>query len=242
MEFTYKWYGSFLHLLKENKYEDCNYIDWKGKKKAVILRHDIDVSPASALEFSKIENYYGMTSTYFVLLDTDFYNPASRRQRCILKEIYNAGHQIGLHFDETSYGMGEDFIAAIKREVKILSDILELPISSVSMHRPSSHTLEANYKIPGIVNSYGTVFFHEFKYLSDSRRYWREDVDSIIKQQQYPLLHILTHPFWYNETEKDITDSVKTFIYDKKWDNYHLWEENTRDFIEILKPEEMDSI
>lgn len=39
-----------------------------------------------------------------------------------------------------------------------MEKMLNLPISSVSMHRPSKQTLEANYRIPGIINSYSKMF------------------------------------------------------------------------------------
>lgn len=43
--------------------------------------------------------------------------------------------------------------------------------------------LEADLQIPGIMNSYGRTFFHDFKYLSDRR--WREPVLDIIRSEEY---------------------------------------------------------
>ena len=50
-----------------------------------------------------------------------------------------------------------------------------------------------------MINSYGQTFFHDFKYLSDSRRRWREPVEEIIRSGTYDRLHILTHAFWYHK-------------------------------------------
>ena len=63
------------------------------------------------------------------------------------------------------------------------------------MHRPSRWVLEADLKIPGMVNSYGKEFFQDFKYVSDSRMRWREDVMKYAIEKAYPRLHILTHAF-----------------------------------------------
>lgn len=106
------------------------------------------------------------------------------------------------------------------------------------MHRPSPAALEADYKIPGIVNSYGKTFFHEFKYLSDSRRRWREPVLDIVRSGEYDRLHILTHAFWYHEAEEDISQTVGAFIRSANRERYRRMAENITDIAAILKEED----
>ena len=125
----------------------------------VILRHDIDFDPIAALAMAELESGEGVRSTYFVLLRTDFYNPLERGNVERLREIARLGHDIGLHYDETQYEDGDDAIAAIKREADTLGGALGLPVECVSMHRPSKASLEAQWSIPGIVNSYSNEFF-----------------------------------------------------------------------------------
>ena len=70
----------------------------------------------------------------------------------------------------------------IKRILKkklILEDVLNIPIDTVSMHRPSKRTWEEAFIVPKMIRSYGTEFFNDLKYLSDSHMRWREDVDTI---------------------------------------------------------------
>lgn len=107
------------------------------------------------------------------------------------------------------------------------------------MHRPSRTTLEADYKIPDIVNSYGKTFFHDFKYLSDSRRRWREPMIDIIRSGKFDRLHILTHAFWYHETEEDITQTVGNFIRSANRERYCQMAENITDITSILKEEDV---
>ena len=107
------------------------------------------------------------------------------------------------------------------------------------MHRPSKATLEADYCIPGIVNSYGKTFFHDFKYLSDSRRRWREPVLDIIRSGEYDRLHILTHAFWYHEEEKDISHTVGDFIRSATQERYCQMAENITELVAILKEEDL---
>lgn len=247
MAFTYAFYRSLLGLLWENNYTFTDYHRYAEKSRCVILRHDIDNSLSQALRLAEIEAEEGVKSTWFVLLRTDFYNPASAAAQKTLRRILELGHEIGLHFDEMAYagagGIGSYASSSteelILREAGILADICGCPITTVSMHRPAKETLEADLKIPGMVNSYGQTFFHDFKYLSDSRRHWREPVEEIIRGGEYDRLHILTHAFWYHEQEQDITESVGAFIRSANAERYERMMENITDLPSILPKEEL---
>lgn len=206
----------------------------------LILRHDIDTDLAQAARFAELEVEVGVRSTYFVLLRTDFYNPASKQSLEKLHHIQALGHEIGLHFDEKAYpdGAPEETVTNILHEKDILASILGTPVTTVSMHRPSKTTLEADLKIPGMVNSYGKTFFHDFKYLSDSRRRWREPVEEIIKSEEYDRLHVLTHAFWYHEKDESIEITVGRFVRSANRERYGQMKENITDLPSILKEDE----
>lgn len=107
------------------------------------------------------------------------------------------------------------------------------------MHRPSQAALEADCSIPGVVNSYGKTFFRDFKYLSDSRRRWREPVEEIIRSGTYDRLHILTHAFWYREEEEDISRTVGDFIRAANRERYRQMADNITDLPSIVREEEI---
>lgn len=139
-----------------------------------------------------------------------------------MHEISDLGHDIGLHFDETAYTYDtHDIDYYIFKEAKILSELTDLSITSFSLHRPNRYTIETQLEIPGLINSYGEEFFHSFKYLSDSRRRWREPVESIIESEQYERLHILTHAFWYHNKSFEIGETVSNFLGKAKEDSYN---------------------
>lgn len=245
MEFTYTAYCGLLSLLRQGGYAFTDYHDYQAHPRCVILRHDVDNSLPQALRLAEIEADEGVKSTWFVLLRTDFYNPASASAQKTLRRIRELGHEIGLHFDEMAYS-GEDGIEPcanssieehIRYEADVLADICGCPITTVSMHRPSKATLEADLKIPGMVNSYGQTFFHDFKYFSDSRRRWREPVEDIIRGGEHDRLHILTHAFWYHEQDQDITESVGAFIRSANAERYEQMMENITDLPSILPKE-----
>lgn len=241
MEFTYVAYRNLIRLLKEKQYSFCNYHDYKDFDKCVILRHDIDNSVEKALSLAQVECEAGVKSTYYVLLKTDFYNPASKKTGDKIRQIVALGHDVGLHFDEVAY-LGQDperLPEFIQKEAKLLSEICEVPVRSFSMHRPNQLTIEKNLEVPGFVNSYGEEFFRGFKYLSDSRRNWREPVLDIIESEAYDKLHILTHAFWYGEDNVPINDAVRNYILSAKMERYWQLSENIRELDKIVSVQDI---
>ena len=242
MNFAYYSYRHLLERIENDGYAISDYHMCDSYSKCVILRHDIDTSLEAALNLARIECGCGVKSTWFILLKTDFYNIASAHSQKIIQEIISMGHEIGLHFDEKSYSFNthsEDVPKAIIKEAAILSDICDYPITTVSMHRPSKETLDADYSIPGIVNSYGNKFFKQYKYLSDSRCRWREPVEEIVSSGKYDKLHILTHAFWYHETDQTINETIASFVNSANRVKYDQLTDNITDLAAIMKPEEV---
>jgi hypothetical protein len=243
MDFTFESYQKLLQLLIDNHYFFSFYENWDQYDKCVILRHDIDQSPMAALQFAELESAMQIHSTYFVLLTSDFYNVFSKMNISFLKNIVNLGHEIGLHFDEMQYpnaaGNPDLVCEQIKHEANILSDALNTDITTVSMHRPSKETLNADLHIPGIINSYGKEFFNEFKYLSDSRLHWREPVLDIVKSNQYKKLHILTHAFSYNEKPISMHDHLKLFVMQGNIERYNILDNNFSSLSDVLPKAEI---
>ncbi len=191
--------------------------------------------------FWKEEKRCGAFSTYFVLLSSDLYNVFSDECSRALRSIIEKGHRIGLHFDEKKHAgaaIGE-LPGLIRKEADILEAAVGAPIDTVSMHRPRKELLEADLEIPGMINSYSSVFFSQFKYLSDSRRRWREPVDEIIEQASEERLHILTHAFWYNDEEISLEESVKRFVGDGNRSRYYNLMGNITDLGSIMKEDEI---
>ena len=243
MEFTFDAYRGLLRRLRDCGYTARSYHDWKPEEKCVILRHDIDEDIAQAVRFGLLEQEENVASTYYVLLTGDFYNVFSAKNAAGLQKLASCGHEIGLHFDEKRYpelfGNVGRVQEKILQEARILSDLLGRPVRTVSMHRPSREMLEADLQIPGLVNSYGEVYFKQFKYLSDSRRRWREPVEEIIDSGAFPQLHILTHAFWYAERKTDIRGTLASFIARAGGERYDACLDNISDLPSILTREEI---
>ncbi|MBR5316988.1 MAG: hypothetical protein IKU39_03740 [Lachnospiraceae bacterium] len=249
MKFTFDKYKTLVEMVYMNGYKVSNYLNWKENANPCIFRHDVDYDLKKAFQFAEMESEIilgdeSLKSTYFVLLSSDFYNLFSKENIRIIKQIRSLGHDVGLHFDEKKYMDDATFdkeklVLAVNKEVEILSELLGEAVASVSMHRPSKAFLESDIQFDKIINSYGYPFFQKFKYLSDSRMHWRENVESIVENKQYNALHILTHPFWYNDIEMEMHDILKQFI--KKYPEriYESMNDNFRDLETVLLPEEV---
>lgn len=241
MNFTYEAYVTMLNNLKDNGYHVADYHNYKSHEKVVILRHDVDMSLEKAVEMAYLEKKYGVKSTYYILISSEFYNIYSKRAIMCIKEIMKCGHSIGLHFDEERYNHSDNLIKCMEKELSILELCIGEQVKSISMHRPSSKTLESDYVIKGgtVVNSYSKEFFSDFKYVSDSRKHWREDAISIIESNEYKRLHILTHPIWYEKETKDMREQLKRFCKQAEKERYDALRDNIRDLEKIFIYEEV---
>lgn len=234
MQFTFEDYSELIKLIKKQGYTISNYIDYENYEKVVIIKHDVDMSLNRALKMAEFENQLGIKSVYNILLCSDFYNPYSKKNMQCIKRIEELGHEIYFHFDEVRYS--GNISANIDKEIDILEKLIEGSVDSVSMHRPSEQTLQADLVIHGgkIVNSYSKQFFKEFKYISDSRRSWREDPKMVITCGQYDKIHILTHPIWYTEKEEDIAMRLRSFVDEAAEERYETLKENIRDLDSVF--------
>lgn len=241
MAFTYEAYRNLIGLLRECGYPIADYQQAPEMSRCVVLRHDVDTSLDKAVEMAKVEALEGVRANYFVLLTTDFYNAASLKGQNAIHQLLDMGHEVGLHFDEALYTDAplETLIDAVRREADILSHICGYEISTVSMHRPSQAMLERDFQVPGLINVYGRTFFRDFKYVSDSRRNWREPVLDVIASGDYDKLHILTHPFWYANQESDIHATVEQFVNRANRERYNTFRDNITRLEDIMKESEI---
>lgn len=252
MKFTFDAYFDLLHCLRRKGYVFTDYrscLDAPLPPRCVILRHDIDFSLSDAVSLSEREGNEGIPSFWFILLKTDFYNPFTTENVRKLRLLQKNGGSIGLHFDESQYaeqllpllenGAEEEYrnrlTQLVRSEIDLLSGLLGTAVQAVSMHCPSAEFLKREVEFPGIVNAYGRTFFRDFKYLSDSSRHWREDVERIVSEGAYPRLQILTHAFWYGETETGLKERLLRFCRSASRERYASLKENFNGLHEVLQ-------
>lgn len=222
--FSYSHYNELMKLIKQKNYKTI-FFNQKDNDNSIIIRHDLDQSLTCAYEIAKIEAENDVKATYFLWLNSPFYNIFEKENKNIISEIIRMGHEIQLHFDETSYKIDNlnDLNKYINIEKNIIEQYFNVNISVVSFHRPSKYVLENNVDLGDLINTYSNDFFKEFKYISDSRGIWKEGcLCNLLEHNIYNKLQVLIHPIWWgNEPKKNIDklDDFINFSVDKFKDN-----------------------
>jgi hypothetical protein len=96
-DFTFLKYEILCDEIAKSNYKVYTVRDFLLRKehvdKYIILRHDVDRSPETALLMAKIENKYNIKSTYyFRYIERTF-------KYDIMKSILDLGHEIGYHYE-----------------------------------------------------------------------------------------------------------------------------------------------
>ena len=170
----------------------------------MLLRHDVDISLELALELAELEHLNGFRATYFVLLDTEFYNALSSGNRQRIIDIHRMGHEVGLHFDASKFTEQAALETRVGEECGILEDIVGSPITIVAPHRPTPEFLGRSGRICGRIHPYSPKFFTDIQYVSDSLGGWTRDHP--IENEAFAIganLQILTHPYIWTTPQSD---------------------------------------
>ena len=87
MKFTYEAYRNLIALLRECGYTICDYHNYTQADRSVIIRHDIDLQIEKAVKMAEIEYDMNVSSTYFVLVCSNFFNIFSINRSSKSKQI-----------------------------------------------------------------------------------------------------------------------------------------------------------
>jgi hypothetical protein len=198
IEFTHESYLALLAYLRELGYTVGSFHDVLRQQpdSYVIHRHDIDFSLARGVELAALDQQGGVTSTFFVLLTSPYFNVLSAEGTQQVRAIAAMGHEIGLHIDLTGFELLDP--DAQQRQIRhlaaILGDVAGCVINSIAQHRPASTLVRVHS--PGFIDAYDDRFYREIGYISDSRRVFvKPDVHGFFRQ--HTRSQLLTHPIWW---------------------------------------------
>ena len=200
----------------------------------LIWRHDIDVSMQRALRIAQIEAEEDVTTTYFFLLHSFFYNllePAVTEQA---KRILALGHGLGLHFETGAYpeidsldSLGEK----VAFEAGLLEEIFGVQVSAFSFHDPeaANDLVHDNDEIGGLINTYGKTLRERYEYVSDSNGRWRfRPLREVIGSGEHERLHVLTHPVWWQAEAMPPRQRIERSVEGRAKATMHLYDSLVR--------------
>lgn len=108
-DFTFLKYEKLCDEIAKSPYKVYTVREFLSKKnyvdKYIILRHDVDRDPETALLIAKIENKYNIKSTYyFRFIERTF-------KYDLMKSILDLGHEIGYHYEVLDKANGNSDLA-----------------------------------------------------------------------------------------------------------------------------------
>jgi hypothetical protein len=202
-------YVEFLDLAKARgfsfvRFEELGRGGSAPPEPYIALRHDVDFAPAYSLEMAELEHEAGVASTYFVLVDGQFYNPMERDTVNQIRRIHELGHEVGLHF-ALSPAVHADAGREVAFRLDLLSAILGAPVRSVTQHDPVNAGVAATKLPPGYescLDAGAAARAHGLLYVSDSAMMWREHTFETALEQGRNLC-LLAHPHSWLHPQHD---------------------------------------
>lgn len=205
-------YQDLRTFLKDasDRYRIWNLKDWRGGN-GIVLRHDVDFDLRAALRMAELESSMGITSSFFIMTTSSFYNPSYRENREILVKMAGLGFDIGLHYDPTVYEEGGDDEENVRREADLLASICGSEVNSVSLHNPSVHGSYPLFR--SFRNAYDPAIFSNETYASDSCMDFRgKDMGVFLTQAEKGPVQLLLHPMHYTENGYGYPEIMEKYV------------------------------
>lgn len=207
-------YLDFLAQAKARRYSFVQFRDFlPGRalpERYIVLRHDIDFAPAFSLEMAELEHEAGVASTFFVLVDGQFYNPLQKDVIRQLRKIHSLGHEIGLHFAVSS-AVDSDIGREVALRLEILSALAGVTVRSFSQHDPVNAGF-ASVALPdghrACVDASRVIHDNDLLYVSDSAMMWRRYTFETALDQDRNLC-LLAHPHSWLHPQDDYVAMIR---------------------------------
>jgi hypothetical protein len=208
-------YVDFLEDAKQRGFAFVHFQDFLPggpslPQRYIALRHDIDFAPRLSLELAELEHAVGVVSTFFVLVDGQFYNALDSATISQIRQIHALGHEIGLHFAASS-AIHSDIAHEVAFRLQLLSTIVGAPVRSFSQHDPVNAGL-ATVELPAghdvCVDVHRVVQEHDLLYVSESAMMWRTHTFETALNQNRNLC-LLAHPHLWLHPQDDYIALVR---------------------------------
>jgi hypothetical protein len=167
-------YGELLEAAKRGGYR-FGVFEGQPEPGVVVLRHDVDLTLAAALDLAEVEARAGVQATYFLMTESVFYNLASAEGRAAVDRLRSLGHRVGLHAVWPRVELDERFDPVL------------------AWHNPDPEYVFA--PVEGAANVMAPPWFARETYRSDSNQRWRHGCPhEDLAAGRFEWLQLLTHP------------------------------------------------
>jgi len=172
-----------------------------------LIRHDVDITPWSALTMAEVEKEEGVETTYYFRLHAPFYNLLDAENLEVVDKIAALGHEVGLHYEPGFFlQRDEDPVAGTRRDIRVFEELVGFRTHSIAQHQPTQGPLLGDIS-PDHPCAYQPALVREIPYFGDSGFHWREGC--ICTKFHLPQLHTLIHPHSWVRDERSWQDVLR---------------------------------
>lgn len=230
MDFTVNKYTALLEALKTGNYIFQTFAEFiqAPEKRAIVLRHDVDLLPRNSLRFAQIQAAANVKGTYYFRAVPESWDEA------VIRQIADLGHEIGYHYENltTSGGDLEKGYADFCKHLAALRQLA--PVNTICMHGSPASKYDSkdlwktyNYRELGIIaEPYFDVDYNDAFYLTDTGRKWDGDKVSVRDRVTTSFTQSFhrTDELIAAANKGTLPDRVLFTFHPQRWnDNGYLW-------------------
>ena len=228
-DFTLAKYEELCRALAEAGHAGMSVGDYLARPPAerperlVLLRHDVESSPAQALRMAQVEHRCGFVATYFFRTKRTVFDPQA------IQRIASLGHEIGYHYETLTRAFGD-----VPKALRLFADDLtrlrrHAPVRVASMHGSPllpwdnraiwERARPADFGLLG--EAYRDIDYADVCYYSDTGRTWHptrynvrdhaaaapqhvadttDDLIGLLRTRRVARLCLVTHPERWSAT------------------------------------------
>ncbi len=193
-------YGEVLAALRRAGYRFGAYEGPLEPGPVVLLRHDVDFSPAWAVDLAHLNVEHEARGTFFLQLRSPLYNLHAFETLEAVEALRAAEQWIGFHVTLPEGELApKERAELVERDFETARRLVPDLQPVFAWHNPSLLMSDEglDQEIPGFVNAYGRIGGGNVRYVSDSNlRYTREQLLALVAGGETPLQLALAPMQW----------------------------------------------
>lgn len=158
----------------------------------LLIRHDVDITPWSALRMAELEHGMGVHTTWYWRLHAPFYNLMDGAVVDAVRAVAAMGHEVGLHYEPGFFlERGMDPVAGTRADIRTFEELVGFRTSTIAQHQPAEGPVLGEISA-GHPCAYQPALVRGIPYFGDSGFHWREGC--LCGKFHLRQLHALIHP------------------------------------------------
>ncbi|MFM1872377.1 MAG: hypothetical protein RL398_1799 [Planctomycetota bacterium] len=178
----------------------------------LLIRHDVDITPWSALRMAELERSLDVRTTYYYRLHAPFYNLIDGAVLDSVRAVAAMGHEVGLHYEPGFFlERGMDPVAGTRSDLRTFEDLVGFRTHTIAQHQPAQGPVLADISDRHPC-AYQPALVRDLPYFGDSGFHWREGC--VCTKFDHERLHTLIHPHSWVRDERPWQDVLRAHAHD----------------------------